>query len=168
MPRNPVLRFLIRPEQPALSIRTRSSWIKLPMVIGESFAKLAGYLGSLGEHPSRSSLCRLPQHGHGRPGCWGNRVPGGARCPVLRTSNMPLSRRASVRFCMYQGALQRRWRPSMAIWPHDTGNGYSPRRHRRYEFYYNGPDVPEPQLRHAGMRRDDPGEMTAALRKPAG
>ena len=52
MPRISDIELINTPEQPALSIRTRTPADKLPMVIGGSFAKIAAYLNALGEHPA--------------------------------------------------------------------------------------------------------------------
>ncbi len=40
------------PEQPALSIRTRTNMQGLPRAIGECFGKIMGYLGQIGEQPA--------------------------------------------------------------------------------------------------------------------
>jgi hypothetical protein len=52
MPRISPLSLLETREQPVLSIRTRTSVEQLPALIGESYGKLAAYLGRIGHHPS--------------------------------------------------------------------------------------------------------------------
>ena len=144
MPRISSIEILNTPEQPALSIRTRTSVDKLPMVIGESFAKLAGYLGSLGEH-----LSGVPFVAYHNMDMADLDVeigfPVAAPLPGredIQYAPVPAGKRA---FCMYQGAYSE-MAPvygDLAAWI--TANGYSPVG-TAYEYYYNGPDVPEPQL----------------------
>lgn len=131
-------------EQPALSIRTRTSADKLPMVIGQGFGKMAAYLDSLGEH-----LSGVPFVAYHNMDMANLDVevgfPVAAPLPGhedIRYAPVPAGKRA---FCMYQGAYSE-MAPvydELAAWI--TANGYSPVG-TAYEYYYNGPDTPEPQL----------------------
>mgnify|MGYP000854129502 CR=1 FL=1 len=144
MPRISSIEILNTPEQPALSIRTRSSVDKLPMVIGESFAKLAGYLGSLGEHPSGVPF--VAYHNMDMADLDVEiGFPVAAPLPGredIQYAPVPAGKRV---FCMYLGAYSE-MAPvydEMASWI--TANGYTPVG-TAYEYYYNGPDCPTAQL----------------------
>ncbi len=144
MPRISTIELIKTPEQPALSIRTRTPADKLPMVIGQAFGKLAAYLGALGVHPSGIPFVAFHNMDMadldvemGFPVA--EPLPGRED---IQYAPVPAGRRA---FCMYQGAYSE-MAPvydEMAAWI--TANGYTPVG-TAYEYYYNGPDVPEPQL----------------------
>ena len=144
MPRISDIELINTPEQPALSIRTRTPADKLPMVIGGSFAKIAAYLNALGEHPAG-----VPYVAYHNMDMADLDVeigfPVAAPLPGredIGYAPVPAGRRA---FCMYQGAYSE-MAPvydELAAWI--TANGYTPVG-TAYEYYYNGPDCPEAQL----------------------
>lgn len=52
MPRVTSIDLIARPEQPVISLRTRTTLEGLPRLIGESFMKMGSFLRESGEHPS--------------------------------------------------------------------------------------------------------------------
>ncbi|KLK89411.1 transcriptional regulator [Methanoculleus sediminis] len=144
MPRVSNIEMLRRREQPTLSIRTRAKVEDLPMLIGESYCRMADYLKELGELLSDVPYVAyhnmdmqdldveigfpvskvLPERGDIRSGS----IPGG-----------------NVVFCIYRGAY-RDMAPTydeMANWIEK--NGLKPAG-TVYEYYYNGPEFPESEL----------------------
>jgi effector-binding domain-containing protein len=49
-------KIIEQPDQPVLSIRSRTSVEKLPQLLGESYAAIAQYLGEMGENPAGASF----------------------------------------------------------------------------------------------------------------
>jgi effector-binding domain-containing protein len=132
------------PLQPALTIRTRTPVDKLPMIIGQSYGKIAAYLGSLGAHPSG-----VPFVAYHNMDMTDLDVELGF--PVaeplpdsddIKSVPIPAGLRA---FCMYlgpYGAMAPAY-DDMAAWI--AANGLTPVG-TAYEHYYNGPGTPEEQL----------------------
>jgi effector-binding domain-containing protein len=144
MPRISSIELLNTPEQPALVIRTRTPVEKLPAVIGESFGAIAGYLGSLGEHPA--GVPYVAYHNMdmadldveiGFP--VSAPLPGAGD---IQYAPIPAGRRA---FCMYQGpyAQMSPVYGELAAWI--AKSGFTPTG-VAYELYFNGPEFPEAQL----------------------
>ena len=144
MPRISNIELLNTAEQPALTIRTRTSVDKLPMVIGQGFGQLAAHLGALGAH-----LANVPFVAYHNMDMADLDVELGF--PVdgpltgsggIRYAPVPSGLRV---FCMYLGpySAMRPVYDEMAAWI--TSHGYSPAG-AAYEYYYNGPGTPEEQL----------------------
>lgn len=144
MPRMSEITLLKVNEQPTLVIRTTTRVENLPFVIGDSYHRIAEYLKELGE------LCAdvpfvayhnmdmqnldveigfpvakvLPEKGDIKPGV----IPAG-----------------KLVFCMYRGAYG-----SMAPVYGEMAKWISESGHRPtgtcYEYYYNGPNVPDSEL----------------------
>ncbi len=131
-------------EQPALTIRARTGIQGLPGLIGQSYARLAAYIGELGETVSGVPFV-----------CYYNLdmqdldveigFPVSGRLPEsgdIKPSSIPAG--FSV-FCMYRGHYS-----DMAPAYGDMGkwieeNGFAPAG-PAYEFYYNGPDCAPDEL----------------------
>ena len=144
MPRISNIELLNCPDQPALTIRTRTSVDKLSVMIGFGYDRLAAYLGTLGEHMSNMPFVAyhnmdmadlnveigfpVPSPLAGNGDIHYAPVPGGLRA-----------------FCMYLGPYSE-MAPvynEMAVWI--IKNGFTAVG-TSYEYYFNGPDCPEDQL----------------------
>ena len=144
MPRITDIMLCEQPEMNTLAIRTRTSVGDLPKLIGESYGKIAAYLGELNALMSDIPficyhnmdmqdldveigfpvLKKYPDKGDIKSGI----IPGGLTV-----------------FCMYIGAYSQ-----MVPAYEDVGGwiqkkGYTPSG-TSYEFYFNGPEYPENQL----------------------
>ena len=144
MPRISSIEMLKTPDQPALSIRTRTTVDQLPILIGQGYGRMAAYLASLGEHPSSVPFVAYhnmdmsdldvelgfpiasPLPGNGDIIC--SSVPGGLRV-----------------FCMYLGPYSQigPLYNELAAWI--TSNGLT-QTGAACEYYFNVPDCPEEQL----------------------
>ena len=137
--------ILVRqPEQATITIRTTTKVQELPGLIGGSYAKIAGYLGELGEMMSDVPFV-----------CYHNMDMQALDVEIGFPVAMPLPERREIRtssipegfvvFCMYRGPYSEMASvyDEMAKWIND--NGFVPIG-TAYEFYYNGPDCPESEL----------------------
>ena len=132
------------PAQHTLTIRTTTSVEKLPELIGESYAKIGLYLAELGEFPAD-----VPFVAYHNLDMQNLDVEIGfsvARKLAAQDDIKPGKIAASpMVFAMHQGPY-REMKPTydkMAQWIAD--NGYQPLG-SAYEYYFNGPGTPEPQL----------------------
>ena len=144
MPRISNIELLRTAEQPALTIRTRTSADRLPMVIGQGFGQLAAQLGALGEH-----LAGMPFVAYHNMDMTDLDVELGfpvadplAGSGDIRYTPVPGGLRA---FCMCLGpySAMKPVYDEMAAWI--SANGYTPSG-SAYEVYYNGPGTPEEHL----------------------
>lgn len=144
MPRVSNIELLHQAEQPTIVIRTRTKVEHLPMLIGESFAKLSSYLEEQDQILSDVPFVAyhnmemqdldveigfpvaqpLLAQGDIVPGT----IPGGLRI-----------------FCMYRGPYQDMGHLYIEMQEWMTAHGYLPAG-PVYEQYYNGPEFPEREL----------------------
>lgn len=144
MPRVSSIDVFHRREQPTVSIRTTTAVENLPVLIGESYCRMADYLKELGEFLSDVPYVAyhnmdmqhlnveigfpvaksLPEKGDIYPGS----IPEG-----------------NVVSCMYRGAYREMASTydEMTNWIEE--NGLMPAG-IVYEYYYNGPEYPESEL----------------------
>jgi effector-binding domain-containing protein len=144
MPKMSEIALLKLIEQPSLSIRKKVRVQDLPLLIGESYGKIAQYLGELGE-----IMADMPFV------CYHNLdmqnldieigFPVSKSLPEkedIKPSRIP---EGYIVFCMYRGPYKE-MEPvyiEMAKWIEENGlkpTGIS------YEFYFNGPEFPESEL----------------------
>jgi effector-binding domain-containing protein len=141
MPRISNIEILQKTEQPTLSIRTNTKVENLPLLIGESYGKMAMYLKEMGEF-----LSNVPYVAYHNMDMQNLDVEIGfpVSKPLPGKDNIqpgfiPAGR---VIFCMYLGAYSE-MKPvygEMAKWIED--NNYKPAG-TAYEHYYNGPEFSE-------------------------
>ena len=144
MPRISNIEILYKNEQPTLSIRTRTKVENLPMLIGESYSKMAAYLKERGEFLSDVPFVayhNMDMHDLdveiGFP--VSKALPGK---DDIKSGSIPAGK---IIFCMYRGPYSE-LEPTyneMAKWIED--NGYKPVG-TSYEHYYNGPGFPESEM----------------------
>ena len=144
MPRVSNIEVLYKNEQPTLSIRTRTKVESLPMLIGESYGKMAAYLKELGEF-----LSDIPYVAYHNMDMQDLDVEIGFSVPKalpgkdsIKAGSIPAGK---IVFCMYRGSYSE-IEPAyneMAKWIED--NGYTPVG-TSYEHYYNGPEFPESEM----------------------
>ena len=144
MPRVSNIEILQKNEQPVLSIRTRTQIERLPVLIGESYGKMAAYLKELGEF-----LTDVPyvayhnmdmQNLDVEMGFPVSRVLPGKE--EIKSGVIPAGK---MIFSMYRGAYGE-MEPTydeMSRWIED--NGFKPVG-IAYEHYYNGPGFPESEM----------------------
>ncbi len=144
MPRISNIEVLQKTEQPTIFIRTNTSVEKLPMLIGESYGKIAAYLKELGEF-----LSDVPYVAYHNMDMQNLDVEIGF--PVSKTMAGKDSIRpgvipaGKVIFCMYLGPYGE-MSPvydEMAKWIEE--NHYKPVG-SAYEHYFNGPECPPNEL----------------------
>jgi len=144
MPRVSNIEMLRKREQPTLSIRTRTRIEDLPLLIGESYCKLASYLKELGEY-----LSDVPYVAYRNMDMQNLDVeigfPVAKALPEkgdIQSSSIP---EGNVVVCMYRGAYgeMASTYDEVANWVGE--NGFKPVG-SVYEHYYNGPDYPESEL----------------------
>jgi effector-binding domain-containing protein len=144
MPRISNIEILKKAEQPTISIRTKTKAENLPVLIGESFGKMAAYLNEIGE-----LLSDIPYVAYHNMDMQNLDVEIGL--PVaeplpgkedIRAGFIPAGK---VVFCMYRGAYGEMGEVygEMAEWIGD--NNYVPVG-TAYEHYYNGQEYPESEL----------------------
>jgi effector-binding domain-containing protein len=131
-------------EQPTLSIRTRTQVEKLPVLIGESYGRIASYMQGLGE--SFSDVPFVAYHNMDMQDLDVEMgFPVAKPLPDNEDIHFSVIPARKVVFCMYRGAYSG-MAPAyeeMAKWIEDNGFtalGTS------YEYYYNGPECPESEL----------------------
>jgi effector-binding domain-containing protein len=144
MPRISGIELLKTPDQPALTIRTRTSVDRLPMLIGQGYGRIGAYLGSLGEHPANVPFVAYHNMDMadldvelGFP--VSSPLPGNED---IQYAPVPGGLRA---FCMYLGPYSQ-MAPvygELAAWI--LASGFTSLG-TAYEHYFNGPDTPEEQL----------------------
>lgn len=141
MPRVSNIEILYKNEQPTLSIRTRTKVENLPMLIGESYGKMASYLKELGEF-----LSDVPYVAYHNMDMQDLDVEIGfsvsKTLPGQGDVNAGFIPAGKAIFCMHRGPYSE-VEPTyveMAKWIED--NGYTPVG-TAYEHYYNGPEFPE-------------------------
>lgn len=144
MPRVSNIEVLRKREQPTLFIRTRTGVERLPMLIGESYCKMAAYLEELGEHVSD-----VPYVAYHNMDMQDLDVeigfPVAKALPEkgdIQAGSIP---EGNVVFCMYRGAYREMASAynDMAAWIEE--HGLKPVG-SVYECYYNGPEFPESEL----------------------
>jgi len=144
MPRVSNIDVFRKREQPTLSIRTRTKVEDLPVLIGESYCKMAAYLKELGE-----LLSDVPYVAYHNTDMQNLDVEIGFPVPTalpakedIQSGSIPESK---VAFCMYRGAYREMVSTygEMATWIEE--NGLKPVG-TAYEHYYNGPEYPESEL----------------------
>lgn len=144
MPRVSNIELLQKREQPTLSIRTRARVEDLPMLIGESYCRMADYLKELGE-----LLSDVPYVAYHNMDMQNLDVEIGFPIPKalpekedIRSGSIPESK---VVFCMYRGAYK-----EMALTYNEMANWIEKNGLKPvgtvYEHYYNGPEYPESEL----------------------
>ena len=144
MPRISNFEILKKREQPTLFIRTRTKVEDLPMLIGESYGKMAAYLKELDEY-----LSEVPYVAYHNMDMQNLDVEIGF--PVYKTlagtgeiqaGFIPAEK---VVFCMFRGAYHEMGPiySEMLKWIED--NNYKPTG-TVYEHYYNGPGFPESEM----------------------
>lgn len=144
MPRISDIAVLQKNEQPTLHIRTRTKVGNLPMLIGESYGKLAAYLAKQG-----ACLSDVPYVAYHNMDMQDLDVeigfPLAAPLPGkddLLPGSIPAGKMV---FCMYRGAYHA-MEPvynEMAQWI--LANNHKPVG-TAYEYYYNGPKFPEEEF----------------------
>ena len=144
MPRVSSIEISYKNEQPTLSIRTRTRVEGLPMLIGESYGKMAAYLKELGEF-----LSDVPYVAYHNMDMQDLDVEIGFPMPRalpgrddMKAGSIPAGKFA---FCIYRGPYAE-IEPAyneMIKWIGD--NGYTPT-DTSYEYYYNGPEFPESEM----------------------
>lgn len=144
MPRISNIEILQKAEQPTISIRTNTKVENLPMLIGESYGKMAVYLKEIGEF-----LSDVPYVAYHNMDMQNLDVEIGF--PVSK----PLPGKDSILsgfipagkviFCMYRGAYSEMEAVygEMSKWIEE--NNYKPVG-TAYEHYYNGPEFPESEM----------------------
>ncbi|WP_292364005.1 GyrI-like domain-containing protein [Methanoculleus sp. UBA208] len=144
MPRVSNIDILRKREQPTLSIRTRTKVEDLPVLIGESYGKMAAYLKELGEF-----LSDMPYVAYHNMDMQNLDVEMGFPVPKalpgkgdIQSGSMP---EGNVVFCIYRGPYREMASTynEMANWIEK--NGLKPVG-TVYEYYYNGPEYPESEL----------------------
>jgi len=144
MPRVSNIDILRKREQPTLSIRTRTKVEDLPVLIGESYGKMAVYLKELGEFPSD-----IPYVAYHNMDMQNLDVeigfPVSEALPEkgeIQSGSIP---EGNVVFCMYRGAYR-----EMVSTYNEMANWIEENRLKPtgtvYECYYNGPEYPESEL----------------------
>ncbi|MGI5892338.1 MAG: GyrI-like domain-containing protein [Bacillota bacterium] len=144
MPKMSNIAILDQNEQPTISIRTTTKIEDLPMLIGQSYGKIAAYLEELGELPAD-----IPFVAYYNLDMQNLDVEIGfpvtkslASKDDIEASSIPAGKRI---FCMYRGAYSG-MAPvyeEMAQWI--TKSAYQATG-TAYEFYYNDPSFPESEL----------------------
>ncbi|MGM9988031.1 MAG: GyrI-like domain-containing protein [Bacillaceae bacterium] len=144
MPKMSNIELLKCNEQPALSIRTKTSVEKLPQLIGESFGKMSAYLTELNEQ-----LADVPFVAYHNMDMHNLDVeigfPVTTSLPAKEEINSVMIPAGKVIFCMYRGPY-RDMEPlynEMASWIEQ--HGYEAVG-TAYEYYYNGLEFPESEL----------------------
>jgi effector-binding domain-containing protein len=144
MPRVSPIALFKKTREQALVIRTKASVRQLPQLIGESYAKLAGYLAELGE-----VVTDVPFVGYHNMDMENLDVEIGfpVAGPLPDKDNMTSVAfpEGYAVFCMYRGAYGEMAGvyDEMARW---IGENNLLSAGASYEHYYNGPDVPESEL----------------------
>ncbi len=139
MPLISEINLLQKPEQAILSIRFRTPVEKLPMHIGESYAKIAAYMGDVGIHPSGDPFVAYHNMDMqdldveiGFPVA--SPIPGKED---IRSCSIPAG---LFIFAMYQGPYEQMKDAYDEIGKYIEQNKLVPSG-VAYEIYYNGPDV---------------------------
>lgn len=144
MPRISNIDLFKTADQPALTIRIRTSVDKLPMVIGQGFGQLAAHLGTLGEH-----LAGLPFVAYHNMDMADLDVELGFPVAGMLPEDGDIKYApvpgGLIISCMYLGPYcdMRPVYDEMAAWI--ASNGYIASG-TAYEHYLNGPGTPEEQL----------------------
>lgn len=143
MPRISNIELLKQMEQSALTIRTRTKIQDLPMLIGQSYGKLAGYLKEIGE-----MLTDVPFVAYHNMDMQDLDVEIGfpVSRPLPEKDDMKPSiiPGETVVFCMHLGKYSDLEQTYGDIVKWMEENGYQPTG-TSYEYYYNGPEFPEDQ-----------------------
>ena len=138
MPRVTKIETLYKNEQPTISVRTRTSVDKLPILIGETYAKLEAYLKEVGGHMSD-----IPFVAYHNMDMQNLDVEIGfpvseklASKEDIQSATIPAGK---VIFCIFRGAYNEieSTYAEMAKWIED--NGLTPTG-TAYEYYYNSPN----------------------------
>ena len=144
MPRISHFELMNKREQPTLFIRTRTKVEDLPMLIGESYGKMAAYLKELDEY-----LSEVPYVAYYNMDMQNLDVEIGF--PVCRTLTGKGEIQAGfipagmILFCMYRGAYHEMEAvyAEMSAWIEEKN--YKPTG-MVYEYYYNDTDFPESEM----------------------
>ncbi len=144
MPKMSDVVILQQNEQPTLVIRTRTRVEALPKLIGESYAKIASYLGELGE--LMTDVPFVAYHNMDMQDldveigfCVSQKLSGK---DDIRSGVIPAGQ---IVFCMYRGPYAEIGPvyDEMAKWIEENGRKAAG---AAYEYYYNGPDFPQSEL----------------------
>lgn len=141
MPRVSNIELLKQVKQPTITIRTFTKVEDLPMLIGQSYGRIAAYLKELGE--LMTDVPFVAYHNMDMNNLdveIGFKVS--AKLPDRGEIKAAVLPESTVVFCMYRGPYNEIEAPynEMAKWI--TANGYIPSG-SSYEYYYNGPESPE-------------------------
>ncbi len=138
------INLLQKPEQNILSVRLRTPVEKLPMHIGESYAKIAAYLGEKGIHPSGEPF--VSYHNMDMQDL-DVEIGFPIASPIAGKDDIKSSSIAAGKFlfAMYQGPYEQ-----MKDAYDEMGKFIEEKKLKpsgiAYEIYYNGPDVPPDKL----------------------
>lgn len=144
MPRISNIEILQKMEQPTLFIRTAARVQDLPVMIGQSFGKLAAYLQELGEF--LSDVPYVAYHNmdmqnldveFGFPVA--GPLPGKAE---IQAGSIPAGK---IIFCMYQGAYSA-MEPVYGEMVKFIADHHLKPVGTAYEHYFNGPEFPESEM----------------------
>ncbi|MGB5822516.1 MAG: GyrI-like domain-containing protein [Proteocatella sp.] len=144
MPRISNFEILKQMEQSTLTIRTTTKIEDLPMIIGNSYDKIAQYLKELGE--LMTDVPFVAYHNFDMQNLDVEiGFPVSEKLPERDDIKSSSIKEGIVAFCMYQGAYRQMESvySEMAKWIED--NGYTAIG-TVYEHYYNGPEFPESEL----------------------
>lgn len=141
MPKISNIEILQTREQPVIMIRTRAKVEDLPMLIGESYGKMAAYLKATGEF-----LSEVPYVAYHNMDMRNLDVeigfPVARALPGQEDIHPRIIPGGKAVYCLYQGAYSDMEPLYGEIFEWIAKNNYTPSG-AFYEFYYNGPEFPE-------------------------
>lgn len=144
MPRVSDINLLHKREQPVLCIRATTPVMSLPMLIGESYGKMAAYLAELGE-----AVSDMPYVAYFNKDMNALDVeigfPVARPLPAKNGIEAGIVPESLVAFCIYRGAYSDMVQAYGELHEWITRSGYATTG-AAYEHYFNGPDFPESEL----------------------